>query len=143
MNTNELISKLKGVYADLGAIISQFEGTPEANQITAAIKDLRAHGILTELLQIGDVVSKEQVSEVSRKWGARPGSSAWYSRREFEYIVQAGGDLRRITDEGKEFVKSAEEKFGGEDWVARLQANTAVFGSVSNPEANKNAKVSF
>lgn len=124
-----IINELQKISAKVEALISVLQS--EESSIVATVEEIRKVAVLEEIERLGGSATPSEISEIAKKWGKTPSSTAGYYSGKLPSL-EADGSKRKLTSQGEKIVKNYREQWG-EDWVERVPLDI-----VGNP----NAKVS-
>lgn len=117
-----VLKELLEIKAKVDALICILQSEENSN-ITASVEEIRKIAVLEEIYRRGGSVTPEEVSEIARKWGKHPSSTAgYYSGKcpSLEASEDANGNtIRKLTSGGENTVEMYRLEWGN-DWIDRV-----------------------
>jgi len=133
MNREEIIKELKGIEAQVAALIKKIEPQTATSGVKVTVGELRKAAILEEIYLAGGAVTPKELSSFAVRYGRTPGSCAGYFSGKKPSLKSSQDKSERVlTDLGNEFLKSKREKWG-EDWLNRIPHETV--GNIPTPDS--------
>lgn len=117
-----ILKELLEIKAKVDALVLTLQSEKNAS-VTASIEAVRKIAVLEEVYRLGETATPNEISEIAKKWGKSPSSTAGYysgNSPSLEACVNSNGDaIRRLTAQGVENVKRYRSEWG-EDWLDRI-----------------------
>lgn len=118
-----ILKELLEIKAKVDALVLTLQSAKNAS-VTASIEEVRKIAVIEEVYRLGGTATPNEISEIAKKWGKSPSSTAGYysgNSPSLEACVNSNGDaIRRLTAQGVENVKRYRAEWG-EDWLDRVQ----------------------
>lgn len=136
---DDVLKELLEIKAKVDALVITLQSAKNA-AVTAGIEEVRKIAVLEEVYRLGGAATPNEISEIAKKWGKSPSSTAGYysgNSPSLEACVNSNGDaIRRLTAQGVDNVKRYRAEWGV-DWLDRVPLEI-----VGNSNT-KTAKISF
>ena len=126
-----VLEELKEIEAKVSALINRLES--EDKSVVTTVAEIRKIAILEEVYRLGGTATPQEISDLARKYGKTPSSTAgYYSGTKPSLAATANREARELTETGKQVVKETRDKWG-ENWLDRVPLD--IVGNVYTPEA--------
>ncbi|WP_461810594.1 hypothetical protein [Faecalimonas sp.] len=127
---NSIVNELKEIQAKVTALINLLES--ENKSSIATVSEVRKVAVLEEVFRLGGIATPQEISEIAKKYGKTPSSTAgYYSGKKPSMEATEDRSARRITDTGIKVVEETRQLWG-EDWLDRLPMD--IIGNEHTPD---------
>lgn len=119
----DIMNEIDGIKLKLDSLKLSLQNMFDNQEgIELSVYQIRRMAILEEVHRKDGIVTSEQLSEITKRWGRNPQGTAGYFSGDNPSLRGIAGGKRALTERGLEIVMENRQSFG-DDWLDRVDIN--------------------